>query len=432
MTTFAKYLLLPLILLGVIIPSFAITKEEMEKARAISAKIYLRWANNGSGYLDEFSVSTISDLEKKIREKEKTNLAPFKAIAIPADYESWDKAKLVEFWSKTALNSSGLNQDGVSPGSRNRIKSAINAMSVTPPSPKEVIQEQPAPQEPPAESIKEEPKEQPEEITELQEEMELVSDSIENADSIPTPTAKKSSSSTWLYIVALIILIAAVIFLVVYASKTLGKQQKGNQEESAPESKPAESVTDKGEIDKIRTKYAENLAAKQEEIRMLTNEVMALREENKRIAQEAERLRMEASKLRNISENEIAANVERVRAPRSSETPEEKKTETREIFLGRVNANGVFVRADRTFNPRHSIYRLRTNDGFTGTFRVVDDNSVVETTFTNPQEMLGGGCIAMDITNTRGKNEIITESAGTAIFENNCWRVIRKAKIRYE
>ena len=425
----------------------------MEKARAISAKIYLRWANNGSGYLDEFSVSSVADLEKKLREKEKANLAPFKEIAVPQDYETWDKARLVEYWSKTALSTPGLNRDGVSPGSRNRIKAAINALSVTPPS---AQAKEPEPQVeeltvPVADTQNAEEASPADELTRLQEEMSSVSDSIEAADTLSPEPVSKKSSSTWLYVVALIILIAAVIFLVVYASKSFGKQQTASATPSEPEedapvrrrsvvSGIAETPRSKqqpaanaSEISKIREKYAENLAAKQEEIRMLTNEVMNLRDENKRLAADNEHLRLDASRLRKQLENtglEESASVPSASAPRRNST--ETTSETREIFLGRVNANGVFVRADRTFNPRQSIYRLRTSDGYTGTFRVVDDSSVVEVTFPNPEEMLGGGCIAMDITNTRGKEEIITESAGTAVFENNCWRVIRKAKIRYE
>lgn len=34
------------------LPAAAVTDKEMDEARAITAKAYLRWANNGSGYLE--------------------------------------------------------------------------------------------------------------------------------------------------------------------------------------------------------------------------------------------------------------------------------------------------------------------------------------------------------------------------------------------
>lgn len=457
MKTFIRHILILVLLTGITLPAFSVTKDEMEKARAITAKIYLRWSNNGSGYLDDISVSSVTELEKKLREKEKANLVAFKSISVPSDYESWDKSQLVEYWSKKALNTPGLNKDGVTPGSRSRIKSAINAMSVTPPS---VAHQQatPAPEAP--EEVQPVPvvdtpavAETPvgEELAVDEEELQMTEDSMLASDTEPQETIKKKSSSTWIYVVALIILVIAVVLLVVFASRSLGKandtKEKEVSEEEKPERRirkeatkeklPARRAADNEESDdtllRIREKYAENLAAKQEEIRMLTNEVMSLREENQRLAADNEHYRAEAERLRREKSNDDIERTPLSGAERREERREAAaKPETREIYLGRVNANGVFVRADRTFNPRHSIYKLRTSDGFTGTYRVVDDQSVVDLTFENPQEMLGGGCISMDITNIRGKEEIITESAGTAIFENNCWRVIRKAKIRYE
>ncbi len=41
------------------IPSFAVTDKEMEQARAIAAKHYLRYANNGSDYLDKLTPSSV-------------------------------------------------------------------------------------------------------------------------------------------------------------------------------------------------------------------------------------------------------------------------------------------------------------------------------------------------------------------------------------
>ncbi|MDE7402106.1 MAG: hypothetical protein K2M87_01690, partial [Muribaculaceae bacterium] len=94
-----RKILFILIAVAAAIPVSAVTDREMEEARAITAKAYLRYANNGSGYLDEITAKSMSELESKLKAKEKENLAAFKSVKVPSDYASWDKEKLVEFWA---------------------------------------------------------------------------------------------------------------------------------------------------------------------------------------------------------------------------------------------------------------------------------------------------------------------------------------------
>ena len=94
------------------IPSFAVTDKEMEQARAIAAKHYLRYVNNGSDYLDKLNPSSVSELSKSLKSKEQENIKSFNAVAVPKDYASWDKKKLVEYWSSTFFKSPGLKDDG--------------------------------------------------------------------------------------------------------------------------------------------------------------------------------------------------------------------------------------------------------------------------------------------------------------------------------
>ena len=102
------------------------------------------------------------------------------------------------------------------------------------------------------------------------------------------------------------------------------------------------------------------------------------------------------------------------------------------IYLGRANSRGIFVRADRRLSPGNTIYRLDTEDGLVGTFHVVDNPAVTAIALEHPLEMLSGGCSAIDIEDTVGATSIVTESSGTAIFENGYWKVLRKSSIRYE
>ena len=121
-----------LIMAIVATPLFAVTDKEMEEAKTIAAQLYLRYANDGSGYLDDVKATTMSQLESKLKAKEKENLEAFKSVKIPADYASWDKARLVEFWSVTFFASPNLSAKGKV--GRNRVKSRISAMNIAAPS----------------------------------------------------------------------------------------------------------------------------------------------------------------------------------------------------------------------------------------------------------------------------------------------------------
>ena len=119
------------------IPLFAVTDKEMEEARTITAQAYLRYANDGSGYLDDFKATTMSQLESKLKAKEKENIKAFKSVKVPSDYASWDKAKLVEFWGVTFFTSPNLAEKGKV--ARSRVKQRINAMTVAAPAAKEAV-----------------------------------------------------------------------------------------------------------------------------------------------------------------------------------------------------------------------------------------------------------------------------------------------------
>ncbi|MDE6218798.1 MAG: hypothetical protein K2F64_07310 [Muribaculaceae bacterium] len=460
-----RFLLIGLLITSFSLGSFAVTKDEMEKARAISAKVYLRWANNGSDYLDAINPSSISELESGLKEKEKENIKAFKNIHLPSDYDSWDKAKLVEFWSGSALSSAGLNADGVRSGARKQIRSKLNALNIAAPSA--------APADDAADPAKDEKPETvaqkaeiPEELTVISEETEIEETAVAaEGDSLASPAKKESSSSTWIYIVALVLLVLAVVALVVYASRNMNKSNEGprgnsprrgegngeerresqrqsyaNMDDDRQPTQYVAATVDNGSSH-LREKFAGTLAAKQEEIRQLERQLTSLTEENGNLVMENERLSLEVSRLRNQLDEMMVGGahhnpvVERKPMAPSVSAGSRQSAPVggvRNIYLGRVNAQSLFVRADRTFNPGNSIYVLNTTDGFTGTFRVAEHSSVVDLAFSRPQDMLAGGCVAMDITDTRGRSRIVTESPGTAIFEENCWRVIRKAKIRYE
>ena len=103
---------------------------------------------------------------------------------------------------------------------------------------------------------------------------------------------------------------------------------------------------------------------------------------------------------------------------------------SRVIYLGRANREGMFVRAERSLNPQHSVFRLETSDNVSGIYTVVEDPEVEARILANPDLLLAGSCELED-PDTYGKEAVATENPGTAIFEGGRWRVLRPALVRF-
>lgn len=434
-------------------PAFAVTDKEMDEARAITAKAYLRYANDGSGYLDDITVKSMTDLKSKLKPKEVENLKAFSAVQVPSDYASWDKTKLVEFWSVTFFSSPGLEAKGKL--AKNRVKRQIEAMNVAAPAPAAEASEAKAPEAAPVADTAASAAMPTAESAEAQQ-ADILSDQNaiqEDAEAAEEQTVPEQSH-TWVYVLVLVLLIAAVLGLVIYAANLMKKQP--NPEKQAEGADVAElreqarkAIAAKcDEVEQLKKRLereeikAADLAKEMERMKLDrsrgSEQVDRLRDDNIKLAAENTRMREEIASLREkISSLSAAPAAATTRAERRTQRepqrePQEEKPILKVIYLGRANSRGIFVRGDRRLSPGNTIYRLDTNDGLVGTFHVVDEPEVVDLALSNPTEYLGAGCTGEDLEDTTGVARIVTESAGTAIFENGYWKVLRKSRIRYE
>lgn len=414
-----------LTLSALFIPAQAVTNAEMEQARAIAAKTYLRYVNNGSGYLDELKPTSVADLKGSLRETELDNLKAFESLKAATDYASWDKEKLAQYWSATFFNdnASSLKSEGAANSlARKSISNQIKAMKVTAPTAgvteADAVATPPSDQNPETALLAQEKDALEAQIADQQAQ-------IEQQDQNPAPAPiKKESSGTWVYVMILCILVAVVIALVIYAARTMKSQKVAPgeiSENSGADTRKSESAV--VEESRMREKFAENLAAKNEEIRNLHRKVADLEAEAMELRVEVKRLRKEAE----ASQAALAVKAESGVPAKAKERVEEP----REIYLGRVNAKGIFVRADRKLSPGHTVYKLTTTNGLTGTYQVVKDPTLDALAMEAPEVWLGGGCVAKDITDTVGRETVVNEQPGTAVFEDGMWKVLRKAKIHY-
>ncbi len=429
-----KFLFTISLMLGIVSGAFAVTDGEMEQARTITAKNYLRWANNGSGYLDELKETpkSIAELKKVLKPKELENLKAFEKIAVPRDYASWDKDKLVAYWSETFLSTPGLDEQGSR--SRSRTAKALKDLKVSAPQ-----KDAPAPEA--AEHTPLANAEAAQEAGPVSEGTDPVADEIAGqmaaADSVAEAAIDeiaendevkpKKSNATWIYVGILIFLVIVVVCLVIYAARSM-KSGRGNDPDdsdelggssSAPKEHKEQAVYSPGDtVDRKEHEFM--IERKNEKIRKVKAELDVVREENARLqaAHDALQTRL----------NQAQTQIESLRLALGEAG---KKPAVRSLYLGRVNRNGLFVRADRQLNPDATVYRLESEDGYTGTFRVVNNPAVTERALENPVQWLEGGCTAADLEDTDGFTEIVTETSGTAVLEDGCWKMVRKARIKY-
>lgn len=404
------------LIVSVVVASSAwgVTREEMEQARTITAQAFLRYMNNGSDYLDKLDPVKVSDLKNSLKTKEKENIKIFESIEYPKIevYSQWSKDDLLKYWGTDFWNDSRIPAH--CKGARVRVKSKIGAMNVG------------------AEAIKsQETTATLAEADNAASEAQRVLDSIKMADSIAAEaaileasndmvqedfasdsiaaeesaieeeeTVKSKSSPTLIYSLILIVLVVIIAALIVYAVK--GIQKSGKQDVKRDKNEETDSADEEDDENHI---YKETLDEKDREIASLKAEI---------------------DRLNNV----ILRMNDRISDAISEISPNQRPTRT--IYLAYANSKNVFVRADSVYNEDYSIFKLVTSDGITGSFSVIDNPIANKLALSLPISILKNSCQSEDMHHDNWCKQIITENAGTAIFENGRWIVKRKADINFQ
>ena len=401
------------LIVSVVVTSSAwgVTREEMEQARTITAQAFLRYMNNGSDYLDKLDPVKVSDLKNSLKTKEKENIKIFESIEYPKIevYSQWSKDDLLKYWGTDFWNDSRIPAH--CKGARVRVKSKIGAMNV--------------------ESVATETTATLAEADNAASEAQRVLDSITRADSIAAEeaileasndvvqedfasdsitaeesaieeeeTVKSKSSPTLIYSLILIVLVVIIAALIVYAVK--GIQKSGKQDVKRDKNEETDSADEEDDENHI---YKETLDEKNREIASLKAEI---------------------DRLNNV----ILRMNDRISDAISEISPNQRPTRT--IYLAYANSKNVFVRADSVYNEDYSIFKLVTSDGITGSFSVIDNPIANKLALSLPISILKNSCQSEDMHHDNWCKQIITENAGTAIFENGRWIVKRKADINFQ
>lgn len=394
--------------------AYSVTRDEMEKARTITAQQFLRYMNNGSGYLDELNPATMADLKKSIKKKEQENIKIFESIAYPDynTYKNWGKDELLQFWGTTFFADSKMPAEGKK--AKTRVRNKIGAMTISAPTPNTTNTDStstPAarPEESASQQAEDEAKRKLDSIinAEALQNAELA-DNATNEEAIldsaaanaieaeETEGQKGGSSQIALYATILVALVAILIAIIIFAIKIYRKNDvttKRNEQNMADEN------------DQLRASIAE----RDQEIESMQNEI--------------EMLNARLSELQARLDNQ-SQTTEYINKPVS-------KRPVRTIYLAYANSKGVFVRADSHYNEEHSLFRLTTDDGVSGSFSIVERQEASNLALSLPVSILSNSCTADDMQHGGMASQITTESMGTAVFENGRWIVTRKAVINY-
>ncbi len=468
----------------------AVTPGELEKARTIAAIVYLRNANPTSDYLDNVKASSRSELTSKLKDKEKENLRKFNA-ALPssAGSEEWGKKELVEYAKKAVVAPKGYSSTGYA---SKMVETKVNQLTIAPPKPQEPETETTAEQqqtETPGPSAPDtvgvsanipDPftTQASDEIAAQDSALKAAQDTLEKAQAELERNQQEGSSSMF-YIVILCVLVVLVIALVIYAARYFNRQNAAKEEEEERERREIRRETRRETRVESRERREES-NDRAENVRSRETEVVSpyapksSREEDERDEAIAS-LKTENAELRKVIEEyryqldymkaeqeKAAASAPRhtlgdrfqnnesttlndryasePRQPIVADTEygrQRPETDSRTtgkrptvIYLGRANAEGMFVRAERNLNPQHSLFRLVTTDNLTGVFTVAENEDVEERILGNPEFLLAMSC-EVENPDTYGKEAVATEDPGTAIFKKGRWHVLRPARVKF-
>lgn len=427
-------------------------------------------------------------------DKDRDNLELFnRKLPSTSGYESWDKEKLSDYAQKAVSAPGNYQSTGFARSQvKKRISAmAVKAPSGTARpaddtqarQPEEQPAEEPVAVQAPADSVP--AAVLPDAMDTRQAEADSALSAAEDSLMAQQPQQQEvaSSGSNTVYIVILCILVALVVVLVVYAARYFSRQEKekrgeerfviGGEERfasgrpdplSAPAtpSRPTERREDRDthrrsrvepelEPDDNPQRVIESLRAENRELRRACEEykyhINYLKSEKEKA--DADRARTGATTALGpqaraeehapvVTLNDRYTQRREQQQPgvgqagpaRHAETQPAPRPGQRIIYLGRANREGMFVRAERSLNPQHSLFRLQTTDNVSGTYTVADDPEVASRVLANPDLLMAVSCELED-TDTYGKESVDTVTPGTAIFEGGRWRVLRPALIRF-
>ena len=116
-------------------------------------------------------------------------------------------------------------------------------------------------------------------------------------------------------------------------------------------------------------------------------------------------------------------------APTDIQT-EGKAPQHRILFMTAPNDEGVFTGSSETEQVGKSIYQLSTTDGVHGTFIMLDTPDAIATAMISVSQFVKTACKVQGNLSPYPQ-QIQTLEEGTAVLENDSWRITNKAIVKF-
>lgn len=126
----------------------------------------------------------------------------------------------------------------------------------------------------------------------------------------------------------------------------------------------------------------------------------------------------------------VAAQASIVNSAPTDIQTEEKAPQHCILFMTAPNDEGVFTGSSETEQVGKSIYQLSTTDGVHGTFIMLDTPDAIATAMISVSQFVKTACKVQGNLSPYPQ-QIQTLEEGTAVLENDSWRITNKAIVKF-
>lgn len=126
----------------------------------------------------------------------------------------------------------------------------------------------------------------------------------------------------------------------------------------------------------------------------------------------------------------VAAQASIVNSAPTDMQTEGKAPQHRILFMTAPNDEGVFTGSSETEQVGKSIYQLSTTDGVHGTFIMLDTPDAIATAMISVSQFVKTACKVQGNLSPYPQ-QIQTLEEGTAVLENDSWRITNKAIVKF-
>lgn len=130
------------------------------------------------------------------------------------------------------------------------------------------------------------------------------------------------------------------------------------------------------------------------------------------------------------SKETVAAQASIVNSAPTDIQTEGKAPQHRILFMTAPNDEGVFTGSSETEEVGKSIYQLSTTDGVHGTFIMLDTPDAIATAMISVSQFVKTACKVQGNLSPYPQ-QIQTLEEGTAVLENDSWRITNKAIVKF-